>query len=238
MTQLTGKVTLITGIASPIGQATARLFTAAGASVFGVDDDFTAGEALAAELQQQQRTFQFWTADLADPAAIAETIARCQQTYGRIDVLYNNANLSIIESFNEVSSTTLERIMAVNFKATFSLCQHVIPGMKRRGGGVIINTASELENVARPLATAYSASKGAVLAFTRALALEYAPDHIRVNILCPDTIAAPIPTPERAKPEENAIPTIEHFGAPEEVAKVALRLASEAPSLMPGAIPI
>lgn len=238
MTQLTGKVTLITGIASRIGQATARLFTAAGASVFGVDDDRATGEALAAELQQQQYAFQFWTADLADPAAIAETIARCQQTYGRIDVLYNNANLSIAEPFNEVSSTTLERIMAVNFKASFSLCQHVIPGMKRRGGGVIINTASELENVAQPLATAYSASKGAVLAFTRALALEYAPDHIRVNVLCPDTIATPVQTSESTQPEGIVLPTIERFGAPEEVAKVALRFASEVPSLMPGATPI
>ncbi|MBW4519908.1 MAG: SDR family oxidoreductase [Scytolyngbya sp. HA4215-MV1] len=242
MARLTGKVTLITGIASSIGQAAARLFTAEGASVFGVDGDRLLGEALAAELQEQQRSFQFWAADLADSAAIAETIARCQQTFGRVDVLYNNASISMLEPFNEVSLITLERMMAINFRATFSLCQHVIPGMKRRGGGVIINTASEGASVAQPHLTAYSASQGAVLALTRALALEYARDNIRINALCPGAIEsnqlnqefALAPDPASAKQARIATIPIGRLGQPEEIAKVALFLASEAPSLMQG----
>ncbi|MGA7933739.1 MAG: SDR family oxidoreductase [Kovacikia sp.] len=243
MAKLNGKVALITGIGSGIGRSAARLFAENGASVFGVDCNQSAGQALADELRQERLDFQFFAADLADLATLIQGVTHCYQTYGRIDILYNNAGISVVESFPEVSPKTLERIMAVNFMATFHLCQQVIPGMKQQGGGVIINTASELAIVAQPLFTAYCASKGAVLAFTRALALEYAQDNIRINALCPGPTETQMlhrefatdTDPLRARNESIATIPIGRLGQPEEIAQVALFLASEAPQLMHGA---
>jgi NAD(P)-dependent dehydrogenase (short-subunit alcohol dehydrogenase family) len=240
MGRLTNKVVLITGVGSGIGRAAARLFAIEGASIFGVDCDRPAGETLAAELQQYP--FQFFAADLTDPIASAAIVHQCCQIYGRVDVLYNNAGISAVEPFVSIQPAALERMMAVNFMASFYLCQQVIPRMKQQGGGIIINTASELAIVAQPLLTAYCASKGAVLAFTRALALEYAQDNIRINALCPgptDTQMlhqefAADPDPNRAQAESIATIPIGRLGRPEEVAQVALFLASDAPLLMQG----
>ncbi|NJR65164.1 MAG: SDR family oxidoreductase [Leptolyngbyaceae cyanobacterium CRU_2_3] len=126
----------------------------------------------------------------------------------------------------------------MNFLSVFYLCQQVIPKMHQ--GGVIINTASELAIVAQPLYTAYCASKGAVLSFTRSLALEYAQSNIRINALCPGPIDTPMLQQEfnldsdPIKAQEQGIATmpIGRLGKPEEIAQVALFLASEAPALM------
>jgi 3-oxoacyl-[acyl-carrier protein] reductase len=239
--QLDGKVALITGVGSGIGRAASRLFVEAGATVFGVDCNAEAGQALTAELSAPN--FLFWAADLSThPAAIA-TVERCYQTCGRIDVLYNNAGISAVEPFTEISPTNLERMIAVNFMSVFYLCQQVIPIMQQQGDGVIINTASELAFVAQPLFTAYCASKGAVLSLTRALALEYARDNIRINALCPGPIDtgmlnqefATESDPAKAKAESIASVPIGRLGRPEEIAQVALFLASDAPHLMHGA---
>ncbi len=243
MGRLDGKVVLITGVGSGIGRAAAQLFAEQGASVFGVDRNASACEALALDLAQKQLRFECWVADLARQPACAEAVARCSEAYGRVDVLYNNAGISVIEPFEQVSQSTLEHILAVNFMSVFYLCQQVIPGMKQQGGGTIINTASELAIVAQPLYAAYCASKGAVLAFTRALALEYAQDQIRINALCPGPIDTPMlqqefaeaADPVTAQQQGVATMPIGRLGRPEEIAQVALFLASDAPSLMQGA---
>lgn len=243
MERLKHKIAIITGVSSGIGQATARLFAAEGATVFGVDCDRDSGQLLAEELQQQQLKFTFFASDVANPLAAKEIVFHCQQTYGRVDILYNNAGISRVEPFLTISQTSLEQIMAVNFMGTFFLCQEVIPLMKQQGGGVIINTASELAIVAQPLFTAYCASKGAVLAFTRSLALEYARDNIRINVLCPGPINTPMldrefssyDNPFNARTESIASIPIGRLGRPEEIARVALFLASDAPELIQGA---
>ena len=243
MTQLNGKVVLITGVSSGIGRASAQLFALQGAAVFGVDCDLEAGEALATELLQKNLKFYFYTADISTEKAAQDTVEQCYQTYGRIDILYNNAGISVVESFHSVSATTLERILAVNFMSVFYLCQQVIPIMKQQGGGVIINTASELAIVAQPLYSAYCASKGAVLAFTRALALEYAQDNIRINALCPGPVDTKMlqnefdiePNPAKAREANIATMPIGRLGKPEEIASIALFLASDAPALLHGA---
>lgn len=243
MKQLDGKVVLITGVSSGIGWAAAQLFAEAGAFVFGVDRNSKVGEALATKLLQRNLKFKFLNADLATEQAARETVFQCSQIYERIDILYNNAGISDVEPFEQVSPTTLERILAVNFMSVFYLCQQVIPIMKQQGGGVIINTASELAIVAQPLYSAYCASKGAVLSFTRALALEYAQDNIRINALCPGPVDTNMlqkefdidSDPAKAREANIATMPIGRLGKPEEIAAVALFLASDAPALLHGA---
>lgn len=243
MGQLDGKVALITGVASGIGRAAASLFAEQGAIVFGCDRNQAVGQTLAAELQAKGHSFQFFAADLSTETACINAVNRCYKDYGRIDILYNNAGISIVEPFAETSGATLDIILAINFKSVFYLCQQVIPKMQKQGGGVVINTASELAIVAQPLYAAYCASKGAVLSLTRALALEYAKDNIRINALCPGPIDTPMlqmefdlaNNPVQAKTEGMATMPIGRLGQPEEIAKVALFLASDAPALMQGA---
>lgn len=243
MGRLTGKVALITGVASGIGRAAACLFAEEGAQVFGVDINQAEGEALAGSLQQRRLDCQFYRADLARAETAIGVVERCCQTYGRVDILYNNAGISEVEPFTAVTPEALERMLAINFKSVFYLCQQVIPQMQAQGGGVIINTASELAVVAQPLFTAYCASKGAVLAFTRALALEYAQHNIRINALCPgpiDTVMlnrefATEADPNQARAASIASMPIGRLGQASEIAQVALFLASDAPALMQGA---
>ncbi|MBW4578121.1 MAG: glucose 1-dehydrogenase [Tildeniella nuda ZEHNDER 1965/U140] len=242
MGRLNGKVALITGVASGIGRSAAELFVAEGALVLGVDRNELAGNALAAALQTDGQ-FQFFAADLSTQAACAATVDHCCKIHGRIDILYNNAGIAVIAPFASTDAETLERVMAVNFKSVFYLCQQAIPKMQQQGSGVVINTASELAIVAQPLYAAYCASKGAVLSLTRALALEYAKDNIRINALCPGPIATPMlqgefdqaNDPAQAKQEGIATMPIGRLGTPAEIAQVALFLASDAPTLMHGA---
>jgi NAD(P)-dependent dehydrogenase (short-subunit alcohol dehydrogenase family) len=242
MGRLDGKVVLMTGVASGIGRSAVELFAAEGAMIFGVDRNESAGQSLTTVLQAGGR-FHFFAADLSQESACVQSVQRCCDAYGRIDVLYNNAGIAIVEPFASTDAETLERVMAVNFKSVFYLCQQVMPLMQRQGGGVIINTASELAIVAQPLYTAYCASKGAVLSFTRALALEYAKEKIRINALCPGPIATPMlqgefdqaADPAQAKADGVATMPIGRLGDPAEIARVALFLASDAPALMHGA---
>ncbi len=240
MKPLDRKVAVITGVGAGIGRSAARIFAQAGATVFGVDINAEAGRSLSEELNTLK--FQFFEADLSEPQAAETAIAQCYQTYDRVDILYNNAGISVVEPFLTVSPATLEKIFAVNFLSTFYLCQQVIPIMQQQQAGVIINTASELAIVAQPLYSAYCASKGAVLSFTRALALEYARDNIRINALCPGPVETQLlnqefereTDPLRAKEAAIAEMPIGRLGYPDEIAQVALFLASDAPRLLHG----
>ncbi|MGG6263317.1 SDR family NAD(P)-dependent oxidoreductase [Leptolyngbya sp. AN03gr2] len=243
MARLSGKIALITGVSAGIGLAAARLFASEGAFVFGVDRTVEAGQTLAKELNEQGLKFEFFAADLSDRQTAIAVVEQCYQRYNRIDILYNNAGISSIEPFTAVTPETLEKLFAVNFMATFYLCQQVIPHMQQQKSGVIINTASELAIVAQPLYSAYCATKGAVLSLTRALALEYARENIRINALCPGPIDTALlnqefeqeADPIKAKAESVASMPIGRLGTPEEIAQVALFLASDAPQLMQGA---
>ncbi|MGJ3252993.1 MAG: SDR family NAD(P)-dependent oxidoreductase [Elainellaceae cyanobacterium] len=242
MGRLDGKVALITGVSSGIGKASAQLFAQEGAHVFGVDLNADSGRAIAKTLNQHARIFQFFAADLTQDDQLDNAVRDCIKVFGRIDILYNNAGISSVQPFPEVSRTSLEHIFAINVIAVYRLCQLVIPHMQAQGGGVIINTASELSIVAQPLFTAYCATKGAVLSFTRALALEYARHNIRINTLCPGPIDTPMlqhefatePNPEKAQMASIESIPIGRLGDAHEIAQVALFLASEAPALMHG----
>jgi len=240
---LTGKVAIITGTSSGIGKASALRFLEEGCRVYGFDRDRERGQEMELELRTKNYPFIFHEVDLLDRPQIKQAFDTCMLREGRIDILFNNAGVSFVRPIEMTEQQILETTMGVNFEATYHLCQLVYPQMKQRGAGVILNTASELAFVAQPGFSAYCASKGAVLAFTRSLALEAAPHGVRVNALCPGPVETPMllaefktgkdPQGER-RGAELTIP-LGRLGKPAEIAEVAVFLVSNRASFVHGA---
>ncbi len=234
---------MITGAGSGIGRATAIAFARNGAQVVAIDFNAAELEKTRWLLEQQGSKCHAIAADVSQEAEVADAIGQTVEQFGKLDVLHNNAGISILKLVTETTEAELDRLLGVNLKGVFFGCKHAIPPMLRQGGGVIINTASELAIVAQPLYTAYCATKGAVLSLTRALAVEWAAKGIRVNAICP----GPIDTPMlHAEFDRSADPQIEkqtviqtipvgRLGTPEEIADVAVFLASDEARFMHGA---
>jgi NAD(P)-dependent dehydrogenase (short-subunit alcohol dehydrogenase family) len=223
MTRLDGKVCVITGAASGIGAETAALFRAEGAVVAGVDLAETAGVDLAI------------TCDVSDEDAVREMYGRVREACGRIDVLVNNAGISPPED-GSVLDTTLEawqRVQEVNTRSVFLCCKHGIPHLLEGGGGSVINTASFVAVMgAATSQVSYTASKGAVLALSRELGVQFARQGVRVNALCPGPVNTPLLQELFAKDPVQAARRLVHlpmgrFAEPREIAAAALFLASD-----------
>lgn len=236
---------LVTGSTSGIGQAIATAFAGAGHDVvlngFG---DPGAIESLRARLERDHGvTVRHIGADMSRPGEIEAMMRSALAAFGAVDVLVNNAGILPFRFVEDTDDALLDDVMTVNFGTVFRLCRQVYPAMRARRAGAIVNVASELSFVGLPGYAAYCASKGAVLAFTRALALEAAPHGVRVNALCPgptDTAMmaneiASAPSPEKARAEMLASVPAGRLGRPEEIAQVALFLASDAASFVQGA---
>ncbi|MGB5092202.1 MAG: SDR family oxidoreductase [Parvibaculum sp.] len=239
---LEGKTAIITGACSGIGRASVAKFIAEGCMVHGLDMDAAAGAALEKKYKAQPG-FKFHHVDLAVAAEIDRVIEALNADVARVDILFCNAGISFVKPIEETSDADCERAIAVNFMSAFRLARAILPRMKAQGGGVILNTASELSLVGQPGFTAYCASKGAILAYTRALALETAQYGIRVNALCPGPVETPMLMAEfETGPEasvertqaEKSIP-LGRLGRPEEIAEVAVFLASDRASFVHGA---
>jgi NAD(P)-dependent dehydrogenase (short-subunit alcohol dehydrogenase family) len=177
---LTGRTALVTGAGSGIGAAVARRLAAAGARVILADVSTAAVEELAEELTDAQ--------PLQLDVRAEEQVARA---VGGLDVLVNVAGIGSTTSAPNTSLEIWEDVFAVNARGTFLCCKHAIPGMAARGGGSIVNVASVAALVGLRNRAAYSASKGAVVALTRALAVDHVADGIRVNAVCPGTVDSP-----------------------------------------------
>jgi NAD(P)-dependent dehydrogenase (short-subunit alcohol dehydrogenase family) len=221
--RLEGKVAVITGTASGIGAETARLFSAEGASVVGVDlSDGAVGD-LAIQ------------ADVTDPAQVEAMYARASKEFGRLDVLFNNAGISPDDdaSILDTSVEAWDRVQAVNLKSVFLCCKFGIPHLLRGGGGSIINTASFVAVMGAAVSQiSYTASKGGVLAMSRELGVEFARKGIRVNALCPGPVNTPLLQELFAKDPEKAERRFVHlppgrFAEVRELAQAALFLASD-----------
>jgi NAD(P)-dependent dehydrogenase (short-subunit alcohol dehydrogenase family) len=227
--RLAGKVCVITGTASGIGAESARLFEHEGATVVGIDLD--------AEQAVGALTI---AANVADEGEVKAAMATTVEQYGRIDVLMNNAGINPTDD-GSVLDTSLEswqRVQDVNLRGVFLCCKHGIPPMLEAGSGSVINVASFVALMGAAVSQgSYTASKGAVLALSRELGVEFAARGVRVNALCPGPVNTPLLKELFAKDPERAAKRLVHvpigrFGEPEEIANAALFLAGDESSFV------
>jgi len=241
--RLSAKVVIITGAGRGIGRASALLFAAEGARLALVDIDYDHGNEVVEEIRVGGGEAIFIHADLTDATqmkTMAETVAR---TYGRIDVLYNNAGINHFGKVTEAEESAWDRVMDVNVKSVFLTCKYVIPFMVQQKKGTIINTGSSASLVGLANLSVYTASKGAVLALTRNMVLDYAAEGIRVNVLCPGVTATEMteqvieddPDPKAARDRFDRVIPRGSMAEPIEIANAALFLASDESSYITGA---
>lgn len=239
---LEGKVALITGGASGIGEATARLFAREAAAVVIVDINEAAGRALAQEIVRDAGRVLFVRADVTRAADCEAAVRATVEAFGRLDVLFNNAGIIRRASVLETREEEWDRVLAVNVKSIFLMSRAAIPVMASSGGGAIVNTGSGWGLVGGRNAAAYCASKAAVVNLTRAMALDHADQRIRVNCVCPGDTDTPMLREEArqlGEPlprflEESARRPLGRMGRPEEIAQAVLFLACDASSYVTG----
>jgi NAD(P)-dependent dehydrogenase (short-subunit alcohol dehydrogenase family) len=233
--RLDNRVALITGGSSGIGEATARAFTRAGASAILISIDSERGDALAAELPGARHI----TCDVTDERAVNQAISGIE----RLDILVNNAGIGLVGSVEETALSDLQRLFRVNVEGTFLVTKAALPLIKASHGS-IINIGSVAGQIGVKKRFAYCATKGAVIALTRQLAVDY-PTEFRVNCICPGTIDTPFVEgylekyhkheKEKVRADLKARQPIGRLGRPEEVADLAVYLASDESGFMNGA---
>lgn len=238
MGKLDDRVAIVTGAGSGIGRATALLFADEGAKVVVADWHEEEGGRVAAEIGEAG---VFVKVDVSQPQQVEAMVRTAVEKFGRLDVIFNNAGIEGEQA--PTADCTLEnweRVIGVNLTGTFLGMKYAIPAMLKNGGGVIINNASVAGIVGFPGIPAYAASKGGVVLMTKTVALEYAKEGIRANVICPGVIWTPMVERFTAGSEETraileASEPIGRFGQPEEVARLALFLASDDSSFCTGA---
>ncbi len=239
--RLKDKVAIITGGSSGIGRESAILFSQEGAKVLVVDINEQSGESTVDEIRKSGGQGIFFRADVAEASACQAMVEKAESEWGKLDILFNNAGIMHAEDQDAVSTGegVFDLTIAINVKGVYLGCKYGIPAMRRTGGGSIINTASfvALMGAATPQ-LAYTASKGAVLAMTRELAVIHARENIRVNALCPGPLRTELLMKflnTDAKKERRLIHIpMGRFGEAIEMAKAALYLASDEASFTTG----
>jgi 3-oxoacyl-[acyl-carrier protein] reductase len=240
--KLEGKVVLVTGGTSGIGEAVCRLFAEEGASVAVIGRDHGRGQQLVSEIGKSGGQALFFSADLRRKEEIELVVTRTREDLGQIDILVNSAGVALSKRLVDLSEVEWDDVMSINLKAAYLACKAVLHQMIPRQSGVIINIGS---NAVTPFpgGAAYSASKAGLQALTKVIALEYASSNIRSNCINPGIIDTPMFTRQfdgLANPQHARKATIDRVplgrpGRPEEVAKLALYLASEEGSYITGA---
>ena len=234
--RLNDKVAIVTGAASGFGEGIARRFAAEGADVVVADINGDAAEAVAGEIGGTAVTVDVSSNDSVG-AMVAGTLSRT----GRIDILVNNAGVTHMPGpLEEISEDDFDRVLAVNAKSVYLTARHVVPAMKTAGRGAILNVASTAGVSPRPRLNWYNASKGWMITATKTMAVELAPEGIRVNAINPVAGETPLlksfmgeDTPEIRAKFLSTIP-IGRFSTPEDMAAAALYLCSDEASMVTG----
>jgi NAD(P)-dependent dehydrogenase (short-subunit alcohol dehydrogenase family) len=241
---LAGRQAVVTGAAGGIGTAIARSLTALGATVHGLDRDLDRLELLEKEIGAS-RQFIPWAVDLADRTGSDRLLEQLHSKLsGRCDILVNNAGVSCVRSFAESDDALLDQLLGVNFIGAFRLTRALLPALRASAHASIVNLGSELALVGQSGYAAYSGTKGAVVAWSRALAVELAPHSIRVNVVCPGPIDTGmlkrefdlLPQPEAARAAEIGSIPLGRLGTAAEVAAVVAFLAGDAAVFVTGAV--
>ncbi|MEI8223415.1 MAG: SDR family oxidoreductase [Actinomycetes bacterium] len=238
------KVAIVTGAGSGIGEASAIRLAEEGAKVICADINAAAAQATAQKIREAGGTAREATIDISDFRQCDSVVADAIKEFGTVDILVNNAGVNLPGVFHEVSNETIDRTLSVNIKGAMYLTRAVLPAMLKQGSGSIVNMSSVNGLVSEPFLSVYSASKGAIVMFTRGIALDYAKTGVRCNAICPGWVDTPI-NHAHAKMLgglDHVYKTIDSFqpigrpGTPREIANLVLFLASDESSFMTGSI--
>lgn len=239
MGRLDGKVALITGASSGLGRVAAELFAREGAAV--VVADVVDGDEVVSAIDDAGGDATFVSCDVTDDESVKNAVDHAVSTFGGLHVLYNNAGVMLGDDDNPETTSieTYDKTMDINVKGVLLGCKHAIPALRASGGGSIVNVASFVAHMgAATPQVAYTASKGAVLAMTREIAVIYARQGIRANALCPGPVMTPLLAKflsDDAKRNRRLVHIpMGRFGEPHEIAQGALFLASDESSWMTG----
>jgi cyclopentanol dehydrogenase len=238
MGKLKGKVALITGAGMGMGYNEALLFAQEGAIVIVTDINSLAGEKVVQEIQKSGGKASFLKHDVSKEEDWKDVINKALKAYGKVDILINNAAIFLRKDLENTTSQEWDQIFDVNAKSVFLGCKYVAPAMKKAGGGSIVNISSMYGLIGGPSLAVFAASKGAVRLLTKAIAVDYARDNIRVNSIHPGLIETPLTADIIKDPMQK-----EYFvsktllgrpGRPIEVAQAVLFLASDDASYITG----
>ena len=246
MKRLTDKTVLITGGANGIGKTAALKFAEEGAAVVVVDIDDKAGKSVVSQIEAKDQKAVFLHCDVSQAKDVKEVIAKIEEEYKALHVLYNNASVYMPDAdglITDISEETWDKIISINLKSIYLFCKFGIPLMLKSGGGSIINTSSSAGLIGIPKCDAYTATKGAAITLTRSLAVEFGPKKIRVNCIAPAAVKTSmmsqsnLDSPDFDEKHFLGLKTpLRRYGSPEEIADIAVFLACDESSYINGAI--